>query len=141
MKTELQEKLIKKYPKFFDYLKEHTGPIIPIQFGFECGDGWYFILHNLMDDIYKYCELNDKEIPSITQIKEKYGALCFYYNGGNDLIHGMVMFAETLSYTTCETCGTNKKVGHTEGWIYTQCKPCYNKNKRAKDLEWTEYKI
>lgn len=199
MKTELQEKLLKKYSQFFSTdLKIHTGKdelqstivellnqkeiVTPIQFGFECGDGWYVILDTLMDNIqthlsnvnryrnnefkykwmwtlqailrrkfYKHTKIKaiadwinnnaprKKQDPItvlVTQVKEKFGGLCFYYNGGDKDIDGMVSFAESLSYRTCETCGTTKNVGQTIGWIYTCCWDCLEKNKRAKDLKW-----
>ena len=121
-----QDELVKKYPKFFDYLQNHEGPIIPIQFGFEVGDGWSLLIEELMDSIDHHCKYK-KEIPypSITQIKEKFGGLRFYYTGGDDYIDGMVSLTENLSYKTCESCGTTKNVT-TEGkaWILTLCKKC-----------------
>lgn len=68
MKTELQATLLKKYPQFFTttreiYIgKEATGVelsrllnqkelVLPIQFGFECGNGWYMLLDELMGEI------------------------------------------------------------------------------------------
>jgi hypothetical protein len=55
-----------------------------------------------------------------TQIKEKFGTLCFYYNGGNDYISGLVTMAEEFSNRTCENCGNpGKRRGN--GWLYTAC--------------------
>jgi len=126
-----QNLLIEKYPEFFKYLKDYKGPIIPIQFGFEVGDGWYWLIENLMKTIHSYCKLNKKPYPNITQIKEKFGGLRFYYEGGNDLIDGMVWLAESLSYKICETCGTVENVHQTTGWILTICDNCEKKkNKR-----------
>ena len=62
-----------------------------------------------------------------SQVKEKYGGLCFYYYGGDDYIDGMVSFAEQMSYKICEICGTNQNVGKTKGWVVTICKKCYKK--------------
>lgn len=182
MKQELENKLVKKYHEFFDYLKEHNGPIIPIQFGIECGNGWYWLLDELMGNISSYIKNNSKkqriknkfkrdlywwllkisnrfsykygkqirkfatyidnhsEIEehesispiSITQIKEKYGGLRFYYNGGDTMIDGMVWLAESMSNSICETCGTTKNVFQTRGWIRTTCHKC--ENKRLKKL-------
>jgi len=138
-----QNILIEKYPKFFEYLKDLKGPIMPIVFGFECGNGWYWLLSNLMETIYSYCENNEKEIPNITQIKEKYGGLRFYYEGGDDKIDGMVWLAEHLSYEICETCGTTENVHQTEGWIYTICDNCKKEKKKFSyihHLKWKLYK-
>lgn len=157
MKTELQKQLLEKYSVFFQTDKKiHIGEqplnevmeeltaqkeiVEPIQFGISCGDGWYWLLDNLMDSILHYCRNNKKPLINILQIKEKFGGLRFYFNGGDDIIHGMVWFAEHLSYHVCEYCGTTENVGHTRGWMATMCKDCHEKNERLKHLEWVEYK-
>jgi hypothetical protein len=127
MKTELQNKLYNKYSEFFEYLKVQDGPIMPMSFGVECGDGWYVILDTLMGNIQSYINLNKKGmIFYVTQIKEKYGNLRFYYNGGDEYIDGMVSMAEAMSSETCEFCGTTSNVGYTTGWICTICKDCFD---------------
>jgi hypothetical protein len=196
MKAELQKQLLVKYPEFFTSKKKiYTGDsteqilkdtiellnqkeiVEPIQFGFECGDGWYMLLDELMDEIQNHLEnenrsranefkfrwiwklqayLRRKRLTvlaewlydnaprkkpnpltvSVTQIKEKFGGLCFYYNGGDDDIYGMTRLAESLSYKICEHCGTTINVGKTQGWIYVCCKSCHNANPRAKNLTW-----
>lgn len=55
-----------------------------------------------------------------TQIKEKFGGLRFYYNGGDSFIGGVVAMAEEMSYRTCEECGAPGKES-TSGWIRTLC--------------------
>lgn len=46
-------------------LKERKGRIMPIQFGFECHDGWYYLIDNLMGSIQKHIKSNcpDKPLP------------------------------------------------------------------------------
>ena len=57
---------------------------------------------------------------TVTQVKEKFGDLRFYYNGGDDEISGMVRMAESMSGCTCEECGNpGKRRGG--GWIRTLC--------------------
>lgn len=179
MKTELENKLIEKYPMFFDYLKDiKKTPILPIYFGFECGDGWYWLLDNLMCTIDNYIKNNSKQkriknkyyryiheylrkwmikLPhkyskqikkirnyigdnalwedydsisqvNITQVKEKFGTLRFYYDGGNDIIDGMVWLAEHQSGEICDTCGTTENTYQTKGWIKTTCEKCTPRN-------------
>lgn len=54
------------------------------------------------------------------QVKEKFGGLRFYYSGGDDYIDGVVAMAESMSYRTCEVCGTPGT--SPEGvWIRTLC--------------------
>lgn len=126
-------KLIKKYPSLFDWVKEEREkypetPIQPIEFGIECGKGWYWLLDNLLKSIDDYCNLNAKIPPvKITQVKEKFGGLRVYFDGGDDLVLGMVWFAENLSYHICENCGSQENITYTTGWIQTICTPCLNK--------------
>ena len=154
MKAELQKKLLAKYPEFFTHVdqKIYVGEkpvmeevdelikqkeiVMPIQFGFDCGDGWYWLLNSLMDCIHHYSRDNDVEPIHITQIKEKYGGLSFYYHGGDRMITGMVWLAEDMSRKICEYCGTNKNVGMTQGWMSTICKECHTKIENRKNLEW-----
>ena len=76
----------------------------------------------LEGEIPSYQQLKE-EIPQVvaTQVKEKYGTLRFYYNGGDDTIDGMVRMAEAMSAVTCETCGASGKTLYG-GWIRTLCK-------------------
>jgi hypothetical protein len=56
----------------------------------------------------------------VHQIKEKFGGLRFYYEGGDDQVHGMVRIAESWAAHTCETCGERGKLRHG-GWVRTLC--------------------
>lgn len=69
------------------------------------------------------------------QVKEKFGELCFYYAGGNDVTKGMVVLAEYMSGYVCEVCGTTKDVGQTtKGWIKTVC--CEHAGKRDTQVKF-----
>ena len=61
-----------------------------------------------------------KYILTQTQIKEKFGGLRFYYDGGDEYISGLVSMAESWAACSCETCGTpgERREG---GWIRTLC--------------------
>jgi hypothetical protein len=56
----------------------------------------------------------------VEQIKEKFGGLRFYYQGGDEHIDGMVAMAEVWAGHTCETCG-NKGDRRNGGWVRTLC--------------------
>ena len=94
MKREHQEQLLKDFPEFFDYLGEDNkikttdnvveavselinqeSIVLPMQFGFEIGDGWYWLLRKTFKTIHDYCKWNKKDFPHIMQVKEKYGML------------------------------------------------------------------
>lgn len=63
------------------------------------------------------------EIPQVTigQIKEKFGELRFYYDGGDDYIAGVVAMAETMSYHTCEDCGEPGMLRQDLRWVKVLC--------------------
>lgn len=67
------------------------------------------------------------EIPIATQVKEKFGGLRFYVNGGTQKHHAYIRFAEAMSYRTCEYCGATQDVYQTSGWVHTVCKACATK--------------
>lgn len=110
-------------------------------FGFECGNGWYKILENLIDHIdryihHKYKRQGTEFYFKITQIKEKFGGLRFYYDGGDDAIFELVRYVENQSYHTCEFCGTNQEIMRSQGWVITACKPCATTHENLKHRNW-----
>lgn len=146
MNPKLDNYLVVKYPKIFAdrYADMQTTAMC---WGFEHGDGWFWLIDQLCDSIQSYIDSNnkfrdeDKKISQVvaTQIKEKYGTLCFYFQGGDELIHGMVWLAENQSVNICEFCGSTENVGTTQGWISTICKDCYDKSSdRIKNRIWKE---
>jgi hypothetical protein len=81
-------------------------------------------------------------IPQVvaSQVKEKFGGLRFYHNGGDDYIDGMISLAEHLSSRICEVCGKmNEEVVCTgRGWISTRCMDCRNANEMDVHLKVQE---
>jgi hypothetical protein len=115
--------------------------------GFECGNGWFDILYLLSllitrrvksdiehkelvikykekypeDNHWKNMEIPPEPVyPEVMQVKEKFGGLRFYMDGSNDYFDGLIAFAESLSYKTCEVCGKPGE-SNNEGWIKTLC--------------------
>jgi len=124
MKKEHDEYLCKTYPKMMvnrDKPMQETC----MCWGFECGDGWFQILNQLMGNIQHHIDWKNRTaevVPQVTldQVKEKFGTLRFYYTGGDDVIDGMVRMAESMSGITCETCGKpGTRTGG--GWVKTVC--------------------
>lgn len=54
------------------------------------------------------------------QVKEKFGGLRFYYNGGDEYIDGLAQMAEMMSERVCEDCGNKGKL-YQQGWHRTLC--------------------
>ena len=69
------------------------------------------------------------KVPVVSQVKEKFGTLRFYINGGTEEHYNYISFAESMSAHICETCGKpGKLLGR--GWVYTACK------EHASDGDW-----
>jgi len=138
MEKKLQNQLYKKYPKIF---RQKNLPMTEtcMCWGICFEKGWYWLIDNLCNTIQRYIDDNEHlKIPQVeaVQLKEKYGGLCFYYDGGDANIGGMVWLAEAMSYSICEICGSTKNVTVNEtGWITTRCKRCRDKEKRTKKLK------
>lgn len=124
MREELDKLLCERYPKIFaDRHKPMTETAMC--WGFECGDGWYNIVNQLCSQIQHYIDWKNKKEEVVSQVvasqvKEKFGTLRFYYNGGDDYIRGLTSMAEAMSGVTCETCGKPGKF-RGKGWYYTAC--------------------
>ena len=125
MKRELDEYLCKVYPKIM-VNRDKDMKETCMCWGFECGDGWFQILNQLMGNIQNHIDWQNREkevVRQVTldQVKEKFGTLRFYYSGGDDTIRGMVSMAESMSSVTCEECG-KPGTSTSGGWIKTVCK-------------------
>jgi hypothetical protein len=124
MSPKLDEQLCEKYPKLF--IDRHGSPSKTLMcFGFEHGDGWYKILDALCGQIQNHLDwINRKEETVkqvvVIQVKEKFGGLRFYYEGGDKVVDGMVRMAESWAAVTCEQCGKPGQM-RTGGWIKTLC--------------------
>jgi hypothetical protein len=105
--------------------------------GFAVGKGWYPIIEQLSASIQQHIEFKNKKeevCPQVVvqQVKEKFGGLRFYYDGGDDYIHGLVSMAELWAGLACETCGgIGKRRG--SGWIKTLCDTHYEESERRKE--------
>ena len=131
MRLELDKQLCEKYPKMMVNRNKNMQETC-MCWGFECGDGWFNILDQLMSNIQHHIDWNNqnfdkgykqyKQVAQVTldQVKEKFGTLRFYYTGGDDIIDGMVRMAESMSAVTCEACGAPGTTGG-RGWITTLC--------------------
>lgn len=113
-------------------LNDNFPLIFPENFYFECGDGWYDIIYTLCRDIQNHIDYNakDKQV-IVTQVKEKFGTLRFYANGGDLFTDGLISMAESISEHTCEACG-NKGTIYRGGWYRTHCDPCEQEYQEKK---------
>ena len=128
------------YEEFSKRMETKFPDMFAGKYGGFCVDaGWWLIIENLCSQIDSYTKwrnntrealLKDNphnhKIPEkvqqvvVQQIKEKFGGLRFYYQGGDDHIQGMVRMAEIWAGTVCEECGESGK-SRSGGWIKTLC--------------------
>ena len=112
------KRMKEKYPRMFS--KPHGG--------FAIGEGWWPIIESLCANIQSHTDWWNKnrdtrpvvEQVVVEQIKEKFGGLRFYYQGGDDQISGMVRMAEAWAAHSCEECSAPGTSGG-KGWIKTLC--------------------
>lgn len=126
---EFERKMHEKYPLLFS---QPYG-------GIAVGKGWWPIIETLCDQIDSYTKWRNntrealqkdnpynhkipKKVPQVVvqQIKEKFGGLRFYYEGGDEHIGGMVRMAESWAHRSCEDCGA-PATKQTTGWIRNVC--------------------
>jgi hypothetical protein len=115
-----------KYDAFAKHMEERFPKMFSGKYGgFACGEGWWPILEKLCSNIQHHIDWKNKQleiVPQVTvaQIKEKFGGLRFYYDGGDEHINGMVRMAEVWADASCEECGSPGK-RRDGGWIKTLC--------------------
>jgi len=126
MNMELSKKLYGDFPKIFEYNRgTPSNPMLPMAWGFECGDGWYGIINHCCKMIQYDVDRNNKTQVVAVQVKEKFGGLRFYIDGGDEKAYDIIHFFESLSYIICEECGSSNATSETTcGWVRTRCKNC-----------------
>lgn len=131
---------LEKYDAFANKMEERFPEMFAEPYGGFCiGEGWWPIVEALCIQIDSYTKWRNKtreallkdnphdhEIPDavpqvvVQQIKEKFGGMRFYYDGGDLHVGGMVRMAESWAGHSCETCG-KPGMQRSGGWIKTLC--------------------
>ncbi len=122
MNQDNTKKLVAIYPKLFSDLHPMTAISL---FGFDCGDGWFEILKECIENIAKVCEQKELNL-KVSQVKEKYGSLRFYMDEETDEISHIIQIAEAKSAEICEECGQPGEIRAGQyGWYNSRCDKCY----------------
>lgn len=116
MKESLVAELQRDYPLLFTKLSY-----------IECGSGWYGILRELCRSLYNHVMKEHGEPVYFTQIKEKFGTLRVYVDGGDQISSSLIREAEQKSAKVCEKCGKAGRLRKTKGWVFSRC-----------DTDWEE---
>ena len=153
MKLELQNDLVKAYPKIFKNVGGDETKTC-MAHGIQCNDGWYDLLDTLCHTMQRWCDAEntryitetdkyefvvegDPEYVQVVaaQVKEKMGTLRFYVDGADATTEGMIQMAEQMSTRICELCGSPAKTSRDSGWWHTTCDAC-NKRIRLERQGW-----
>ena len=125
----------KNYKDFVGRLHENYPTMFAGKYGgVEVGAGWWPIIETLCGQIQHYIDqMNSShakwpdsehyypvEQVVVAQIKEKFGGLRFYYDGGDRYVRGLVSMAEAWAARSCEECGAPGKQ-RPGGWVRTLC--------------------
>jgi hypothetical protein len=132
MRKELEQKLVKRFPTWFNVNGDARHSLMP--FGFQCGDGWYKILWRLcvdMEPLVAELENQDGERFEVVQVKEKLGTLRFYVSHHSDAINERIVEAQKESSRTCEVCGQPGKQRKTGGGLRAVCDEHYDQPARS----------
>lgn len=123
MEQKYEKILIDIAPYMFEYQLEcASNEMFSIGwFGFECGNGWFQLLHDLITRLRDMDK--DKNI-RVTQIKEKFGGLRFYIDSGTEEIWKLINKSEEDSYYICEKCGADGVLCKKGYWLETLCDQC-----------------
>lgn len=135
MSPEKSKQLIDTYPELFSDLPEMNCMRL---FGFDCGNGWFDLLKDLITKIRAHCESPDFQpyidlldqplSPKVAQVKEKYGTLRFYLDLETEYIEKLIEEAEDKSAIICEICGNTGMLREHHRWLSVRCDDCWNRH-------------
>lgn len=169
MDEKLDEELCKDFPSIFRDRNGDMRETC-MMWGMEVGDGWESLVRDIClyidnaienaknDRIYKYkrdrkidyaTDLDPKILKRLkidkiavvaSQVKEKYGQLCFYYytvgfsERWRGEIEGAVDMACIRSVKICEQCGERGEL-RGRGWLFTACENHAKGEKTLKEYQ------
>lgn len=96
------------------------------RYGIACNPGWNAILDELFAALAK-----DTTPVKVLQVKEKFGGLRCYIDGGSSAAREAILHAEKRALETCEDCGAPGKARSLK-WLRTLCDTHYAERK-ARD--------
>jgi RNA polymerase-binding transcription factor DksA len=106
--------------------------------GFDCGDGWYDLIHDLSQRLEEYNDIHKEEDWVVAiQVKQKMGGLRFYIASAPNHILDLISETENKSEKICEECGKPGEVQELKyKWLTVLCDDCndkYNKGNGMKE--------
>ena len=117
MNSEKEGILLTKYRELFppdEIMHDMTKSCMA--WGLDVRDGWFDILDRAFSKL-----ISLESIPTLAQVKEKFGGLRIYLDNSSDEAYAIVNAAEIESEKTCEICGQPGVNTETSGWYATRC--------------------
>jgi hypothetical protein len=119
MRQDLDNKLCTDFPLLYAD-RNASMQVTCMCWGFP-GDGWYDLIREASGKLEALISLQLRpEDYKASQVKEKFGTLCFYMTGETPEMRAIIKAAEAKSAVTCEECGAPGKLIQA-GWWYTAC--------------------
>ncbi len=122
MTQQLQQKIISRWPKWFDVRGDLRRTLMP--WGFCHDDVWFDILWSLFEDLEPLVADWEKQTGrqfEVVEVKEKLGGLRVYVVPDVSLaIRHRIGAAAHESFRTCELCGRPGLL-RQDGWLKTLC--------------------
>lgn len=104
MNSELTEKLYADFPYLY---RGHVKP--PEQssmcWGFECGDGWFMLIHNLSLELTEHLERHPALDLEVVQVKRKFGSFRYDVVGGDEITEKLINDSRERAKHICELTG------------------------------------
>ncbi len=104
MNSDLTKRLINTFSALYRY---------PLEFGFECDDGWFGILLGLseqLSDDASGVPTTSEDYPYAIQVKQKFGQLRWYGENLSEAMKSSIEIAAKYSLEACEICGAPGKL-------------------------------
>ena len=122
MKKEIEQQFQTDFPQFFVDLNGDPRKtcMSPAHGGIAINSGWNALLRKLCEDLVKVAGPEFK----FAQIKEKFGQLRVYVEGGNAETNQLIDKAEEDSASICENCSSTENVTMEGSWIRALCGNC-----------------
>ncbi|GMK39033.1 hypothetical protein PCCS19_20870 [Paenibacillus sp. CCS19] len=125
MRKELQQQLFERFP--WTRAPQEADNLWS-RYGFDIGDGWYNLIHELFFDIEGVYHAKALEVSvDFAQIKQKFGALSIYTRNPLPEVSDLIVKYQERSIGTCEKCGDRGELRQQVGCWKVICDNCFNR--------------
>ena len=109
----LTEKLYSDFPRLYRG-RHKSAQESSMCWGFQCGDGWYQLLHDLSAQLSNHLDEHSESGLEAVQVKSKFGILCFDLSDHDEAAEAMIEAARKRAKVTCELTGKAGQLCHSK---------------------------